>query len=132
MRRALTLALLVALAASALHAPPVAGPAAAAGGHSREVVGVMRLLEGPAYEPTIGITAAGNIFYSGGTPQNDPAFPGEAWVHGSYDNGRTWVNTTRAIAENDVEIYDPYLHVDRDTGRIFRLMMQAWSVGGNG
>lgn len=94
--------------------------------------GVMRDLEGPAYEPTLGITAAGNLFYSGGTPQNDPAFPGEAWVHGSYDNGATWVNTTSAIAGHDIEVYDPFLHVDRDTGRVFRLMMQAQSVGGNG
>lgn len=110
------------------HDGPDAPPAIA----TMDVVGIMRHLDGPAYEPTIGITAAGNIFYSGGTPQNDPAIPGEAWVHGSYDNGATWVNTTAAIADHDIEVYDPFLHVDRDTGRIFRLMMQAQSVGGNG
>lgn len=93
---------------------------------------VMRHLDGPAYEPTLGVTAAGNLFYSGGSPQNDPAFPGEAWVHGSYDNGASWVNTTFAIAAHDHEVYDPFLYVDRDAGRVFRLMMQAQSVGGNG
>lgn len=124
--------IVVALLSTGALLVPVDDPATPPGASALSVVGVMRHLEGPAYEPTIGITPAGNIFFAGGVPQNDPAFPGESWIHGSYDNGATWVHTTSAIAANDIEVYDPFLTVDRDTGRIFRLMMHAQSVGGNG
>lgn len=52
------------------------------------IVGVERLLGGPAYEPTLAITPQGNLFYTGGTPHNDATlYPGTGWVLASYDKG---------------------------------------------
>lgn len=114
----LTLAL--ALPGSAL----VAAPAAP--------VGAERILEGPAYEPTLAITPAGGIFYTGGMPQNDAtAYPGAGWIWASHDNGASWVNATAGLA-GDQPLYDNFMTADPATGRVMRASLQTLSVGGNG
>ena len=91
-------------------------------------------LDMQAYEPTLAITPAGNLFYVGGRPgyTEPPLYetgvPGDMWIHRSSD-GITWTNVTPPWAGG--EIIDPYLEVDPDTGRLWRASYQIRSVGGN-
>lgn len=109
---------------------PIAATAAPA---TDGIVGVERLLGGPAYEPTLAITPQGNLFYTSGTPQNDAtAYPGSGWVLASYDNGASWINSTRALVSPDPPMYDNFITSDPASGRVMRATLQPTSVGGNG
>jgi hypothetical protein len=103
---------------------------------STPLVPAVRSLDVEAYEATIAITPAGNLFYVAGRPgyTTPPLYvtgvPGEMWVHASHDGGKTWADVTPEDPTG--EIIDPYITVDPITGRVFRAAYQAASVGGNG
>lgn len=124
-----TLLVLVLLTLGAVLGPAARTDNVAAFAPSYATVGAMRHLDGPAYEPTIGITPAGNLFYSAATTFDDPAFPTLARVLASYDQGATWTVVTNAIA-NEATVFDPYLTVDPETGRVFRVMAEYVSPNG--
>ncbi len=78
----------------------------------------------PAWEPTLGVHD-GRVFLS--------TFPGrmpaDALLARSDDGGRAWVDVTPRAPVTGTPIppatWDPYVHVDPDTGRIFLLDLQA-------
>jgi hypothetical protein len=114
-------------------------PAASA---SPAMVGVEQLLDAPAYEPTLGITPSGALFYptgiptSGpfGVPLGSPMILGQSEIAASYDGGASWTNVTPpfALGPDYQEAIDPYLTVDPITGRVFRAIYQIPSAGGGG
>ena len=78
-----------------------------------------------AAEPTLGITKTGTIFFVG--------FGGlqQSFVIRSRDGGQTWEETNPITPiEGDTTSFDPYIHVDPDTGRVFNadLSLAACSV----
>lgn len=92
-----------------------------------EAVGVARLLPVSSFEPTIGITSSGALFVTGG---DTPRGPEHQTLFRSTDQGLTWEDVTDNIA--GVTNYppnsnDPYVHVDRDTDRVFDFEMQGLS-----
>ncbi len=74
-----------------------------------------------AVEPTIGLTNQGNAFivasYFDGL---SPATP-RTLIYASYDKNRSWHDVTPYIAGQSFPptTLDPYLYVDRSTGRVF-------------
>lgn len=72
-----------------------------------------------AYEPTLGIDKKGNIFYQGA--ERGTGYP-EPVVVVSADGGRSWDDVT---PEGHGFTQDPYIYVDRDTGRVFADDMQV-------
>src|SRR4051812_20251183 len=63
-----------------------------------------------AWEPSIGLTAAGTIFFAARNTNADPG------VARSTDDGRTW---TRSNPDAHQASLDPFIWVDRATGRVF-------------
>lgn len=100
----------------------LAGPAARA---AKPMLGVQRLLDAPAYEPTIGITSQGALFYPVGVP-------GKTEIVASYDNGTTWENVTPSfvLGPDYQEGFDPYLAVDPLTSRVYRALYRTSRTGG--
>ncbi len=78
-----------------------------------------------ASEPTLGITKKGTVFFVGfGAPQ-------VSTIIRSRDGGVTWEKTNPlSPIEGDTTSFDPYIHVDQDTGRVFNadLSLAACSV----
>jgi hypothetical protein len=78
-----------------------------------------------AAEPTLGVTKQGTVFFVG--------FGGlqMSQIVRSRDGGQTWEPTNPVTpAENDTTSFDPYIHVDPDTGRVFNadLSLVACSI----
>ena len=78
-----------------------------------------------AAEPTLGVTSKGTVFFVG--------FGGlqVSTIVRSRDGGRTWEPTNPVTPiEGDTTSFDPYLHVDQDTDRVFNadLSLVACSV----
>jgi hypothetical protein len=74
-----------------------------------------------AWEPTLGITNQGSIFYQGFGPR----LPYVKVVR-STDEGETWENVSPRLGpfhRHSVSA-DPYLHVDEETGRVFTADLQ--------
>lgn len=65
-----------------------------------------------AFEPTLGIDKAGNIFYQGGLNDGVPI----PVVSVSQDGGRSWEEVTPETHQHTV---DPMLYLDPSTGRVF-------------
>jgi hypothetical protein len=79
-----------------------------------------------AGEPTLGIFKDGTIVYMGiGAVVGDPAVfaVGQSAILRSRDEGRTWQELDHLIPGSKEEQTgaDPFLRVDRDTGRMFQL-----------
>lgn len=72
-----------------------------------------------AYEPTLGAAPDGALFVH--------AWDYQAQVIRSQDNGLTWQDVAPTLAEQAFppSSVDPFLHVDRDTGRVFVSELQA-------
>ena len=90
------------------------------------LAGEQRFLGTRTFEPTIGINKAGHLFMV--------AFGGGAKIYKSMDQGVTWKDTTARLATNPTNgqpIYnppnsnDPFVWVDRETGRVFSSDLQA-------
>jgi hypothetical protein len=73
----------------------------------------------PAGEPTIGVTNEGALFYQAYAEGNAPAqqLSGPAIMR-SMDRGATWKDVSFAPLTSPTTS-DPFLWVDRDTGRVF-------------
>jgi hypothetical protein len=89
-----------------------------AGGPGRHVIAPDPLLWRTGYggwEPTLGITRAGTIFYAARNSNVDPE------PVRSRDGGKTWVaiKPTTDGAPTHTASVDPYLWVDTATGRVF-------------
>lgn len=92
--------------------------------------GLIRSTGLPNFEPTLGVTSDGTLFMSaenGGTDVGGVP-PGVDYtsVIRSTDDGRTWEDVTARLGtvSTPPESRDPYLHVDRDTDRVFDVDMQ--------
>ena len=70
-----------------------------------------------AIEPTMGIDAEGRIFFIGLDGQQWPVFPTQTMR--STDQGKTWDDVTPAAPQDHPTTEDPYIYVDKDTGRVF-------------
>jgi hypothetical protein len=91
------------------------------------VAGEQRFIGANTFEPTIGIDGKGNLFMV--------QFGGGAHIVASKDQGVTWtrVNPSFPVADprnqqqlnNPPNSNDPFVWVDRDTGRIFMNDLQA-------
>lgn len=72
----------------------------------------------PAIEPTMGVTQEGNVFVTALEATN------RIEVLRSKDNGRTWETVSPQFssgANAHLLSFDPYLHVDRSTSRVFSI-----------
>lgn len=83
-----------------------------------------------AWEPTLGLTKRGEIFYVAEQEQPNPTaddFPTSGVIRSS-DRGRTWKDVSPRILNQGAHQLsnDPYLHVDRDTGRVFALNLPQY------
>ncbi|HJP64899.1 MAG TPA: sialidase family protein [Actinomycetota bacterium] len=63
----------------------------------------------PAFEPNLGVTDSGAVFYDGQSASGDPQ------VVRSTDHGATW----EVVFSGHPTTLDPYLYVDPDTSRVF-------------
>lgn len=107
-----------------LLALPWAGlPASATHEAIPTAAGAARFTGSTAFEPTLGITSGGAIFFS--SFDGSLLFPN--LVRRSLDNGLTWVDTTPKVAGVKVTpaTFDPYVYVDTATGRVFVADLQA-------
>ena len=84
----------------------------------------LRYLGGETFEPTLGVDAQGNLFYSM-TPAAGIALGYGTGVWRSTDGGSTWTDVSPRIAgmPTPPETYDPYVYVDPATGRVFQFAM---------
>jgi hypothetical protein len=75
-------------------------------------------------EPTIGVTRTGAIFYPAIEFDGPNGLPLTHFMR-SKDDGKTWTKKSPNVAGVDTHPYsfDPYLYVDRTTGRVFALDM---------
>ena len=80
-----------------------------------------------AFEPTLGVTERGGIFFQAAHMADTPArglWPFHSPdVIRSEDWGRSWQRSSPTAADRDLHVFtsDPFLHVDTDTGRIFTM-----------
>jgi len=76
------------------------------------------------FEPSLGVDAAGRIFYSM-TPVPGVAIGFGTGVWRSDDQGQTWSDVSPQIAGQRLppETNDPYVYVDPGTGRVFQFAM---------
>lgn len=90
-------------------------------------VGLQLNIPGRSYEPTLGITKKGTIIMSGlafDGPQGNPA--SRVWASG--DKGATWKEVTPKLPtghQNPPISFDPFIHVDPITDRIFTNDLEA-------
>ena len=79
-----------------------------------------------AGEPTLGVDAAGNVFYQSMNLEY-PASRYMPYVTRSRDEGQTWEDVTPRIPGDLATIYantlDPMLYVDERTGRVFTVQL---------
>ncbi|MDQ3957282.1 MAG: glycoside hydrolase [Actinomycetota bacterium] len=118
------------------------GPAVAHRADGRTVTGAAALRAAPdarmfrlghgAGEPTLGITAKGEIFVTasdgcvtscpGSTEAVSTVAPGGRAVYSTSDEGKTWVDVTPKAGDEvptHVLTLDPYVYVDEATSRVF-------------
>lgn len=76
-----------------------------------------------AMEPTMGIDPKGRVFFIGLDGEQWPLFPTQTTR--TSDDGRTWENVTPQAANDHPTSEDPYLYVDKETGRIFTTDFQS-------
>jgi hypothetical protein len=79
-------------------------------------------------EPTLGVDAAGNVYINAFAP-GGPTKGGETIMR-SADKGRTWEDVGPRLPTGGspaFSSFDPYLHVDPATGRVF--MDNIWPLG---
>ncbi|MGH2806755.1 MAG: sialidase family protein [Actinomycetota bacterium] len=73
----------------------------------------------PSFEPTLGVTKSGTIFFNGFVAGADhlgrPAEISPPQVLASFDDGATW----KTVFQEHPFTADPYLYVDPDTSRVF-------------
>lgn len=71
-----------------------------------------------SFEPTIGITSDGSVFYY---PASELGLPEPVSVARSQDQGATWTIVTPSLGPLETHPYsqDPYLYVDPVTDRVF-------------
>ncbi len=88
-----------------------------------------------AAEPTIGVDTRGRVFFPAATfdalPPGSPRQQAHTILLTSGDRGRTWRNVQPRVAGQDAHpvTLDPYVHVDKATGRIFNIdLLGAGSV----
>lgn len=80
-----------------------------------------------AAEPTIGVDKRGRVFFPAATfdalPSQSPRQQAHTILLTSGDRGKTWRNVQPRIAGQDAHpvTLDPYVHVDKATGRIFNI-----------
>jgi hypothetical protein len=74
-----------------------------------------------AGEPTLGVTKQGNAFVSASAFDSPGGQLSRTLVYSSTDGNRSWHNVTPLTAGQPVSpaSLDPYLYVDKSTGRIF-------------
>lgn len=77
----------------------------------------------PSFEPTMGVAFDGSIFV-GGNGGDRP----DQIVRRSRDGGRTWQDISPAV-DLPAVISDPYLALDRATGRIFMAQLKSDQCG---
>ncbi len=87
--------------------------------------GIMALTGFDNFEPTLGVTSAGNLFMSAtdGSVASDYVS-----IVRSQDGGASWHSITPKLAgavSTPPISTDPYVHVDQDTDRIFNLDMEG-------
>lgn len=72
-----------------------------------------------AWEPTLGISEEGTIFYQGWGPLQPPK------VLRSTDGGHSWENVSPGVEGLALHraSFDPFIHVDEDTSRVFTVDM---------
>ncbi len=82
-------------------------------------------------EPTLGITARGNVFITtsdscvtsctGSEEMVDTVAPGGRAVFATFDKGKTWKEVTPNLGSIGTHVLsmDPYIYVDESTSRIF-------------
>lgn len=78
-----------------------------------------------AFEPTLGVNAAGTLFYAA-LDGRGPGIGYAPTVLRSRDNGATWEDASPRLPTGHVappETNDPYLYVDPATGRVFQFAM---------
>lgn len=83
-----------------------------------------------AIEPTVGVTPSGAAFMTASWYDSIVVGRPRTVVMRSTDGGSTWTSASPTIAGVDRTTLppssdDPYLHVDRDTGRVFSIDLQA-------
>ncbi len=86
-------------------------------------VGVARSAGVPGWEPTLGVVD-GTVFLGSFNGQ----IPATALLSRSRDAGLTWEDVTPRLPTGDPlppMSWDPYVHVDADTGRVFLLDQQT-------
>ncbi|HEV2889844.1 MAG TPA: sialidase family protein [Frankiaceae bacterium] len=88
-----------------------------------------------AAEPTIGVDKRGRVFFPASTfdalPPGSPRQQAHTILLSSGDRGRTWRNVQPKLANQDAHpvSLDPYLFVDKVTGRIFNIdLLGAGSI----
>ncbi|MCA1708179.1 MAG: glycoside hydrolase, partial [Actinobacteria bacterium] len=95
---------------------------------------VLRPTGTQAFEPSLGIDKDGTIFFVGldGPAERTPfglvPLKIESLVTRSTDNGKTWKDVSPMAGperRHALFVGDPYLHVDKDTGRVFTADIQA-------
>jgi hypothetical protein len=90
--------------------------------------GEQRFIGHRTFEPTLGVDPKGNVYMV--------AFGGGATVRGSFDQGATWKQVNPALlpvnnpvsnqpVNNPPNSNDPYVYVDKVTGRIYQSDLQA-------
>lgn len=74
-----------------------------------------------ALEPTLGVTKQGNAFMVAADFDAAGGLLASTTVMASYDGNRSWRDVTPKLAGQTIPptTLDPYLYVDKDTGRIF-------------
>jgi hypothetical protein len=78
--------------------------------------GIQRSVGAPAFEPSIGVTKNGNIFFLALLPSNGLS---NAQIRRSTDDGRTWKALSRGLPDGGWPTEDPLIYVDPATDRLF-------------
>lgn len=87
-------------------------------------VGLERVGDFEAFEPTLGVTSTGTLFMSA----TEGSF-GTDWtsIVRSTDGGQTWERANPSVGpvSSPPTTFDPYVHVDQDTDRVYNLDMEG-------
>jgi hypothetical protein len=78
--------------------------------------GADRSVGAPAFEPSIGVTSNGDIFFLALLPSNGLS---NAQIRRSTDDGRTWKTLPRGLSDGGWPTEDPLIYVDPATDRLF-------------
>ena len=121
-RPPLLAALLVVLAGCAAPAPAEDAASAEASEAAEPAAFVQRFLPDRAFEPTLGLGRGGVAFVTASHPVDlvvAGASHTDLWR--TRDEGRTWEKVSPRLAQRDPApfSFDPYVHVDATTGRVY-------------